>query len=120
MGASPVPSWAPDRVIVVIGPPSRTLAERALLAWAVRCGAACLFEPDPSARAASAAWGRSTVHLGSAAELAELFERSRRSQRVPFSRSRQPFDRLHTIFPTGEELDSEAAERWRALGVRIG
>ncbi len=120
VAANPAPSFSSRREIAVVGSPSRALAERPFLDWAVRSGAACLFEPDPSARAASAAWGRSTVHLGSAVELVELFERARRAQRVPFSRSRLPFDRLHTVFPTGEGLPPKAAEEWRALGVRIG
>lgn len=111
----------PPREIVLLGPPSRRETDRAFSDGALRTGAACLFEPDPAARAASAAWGRVTVYAGSAAELAELALRAKSAQRVPLSRSRLPFDRLHTVFPTGGEgLDPAAAAAWRALGVEIG
>ncbi len=111
----------PALEIVVIGPPSRVLIDRAWSDWAVRSGAACLFEPDPAARAASAAWGRVTVHAASAAELAELAGRAAKAQRVPLSRSRLPFDRLHTVFPTDRQgLDPAAVETWRSQGVEIG
>jgi len=110
----------PAREIVVVGPPSRVLIDRAFSDWAFRSGAACLFEPDPTARAASAAWGRVTIHAGSAAELAELAGRARSAQRVPLSRSRLPFDRLHTVFCTDRQgLDSASIETWRALGVAV-
>ena len=111
----------PAREIVVVGPPSRIFIDRAFSDWAVRSGAACLFEPDESARAASAAWGRVSVHAGSAVELAELVGRARSAQRVPFSRSGLPFGRLHTVFPTdGAGLDPAATEAWRSLGVAVG
>jgi hypothetical protein len=111
----------PAREIVVVGPPSRALIDRAFSDWAFRSGAACLFEPDSRARAASAAWGRVTIHAGSASELAELFGRARSAQRVPLSRSRLPFDRLHTVFSTDVEgLDPASVEAWRALGVAVG
>lgn len=111
----------PAREIVLVGPPSRVSIDRAFSDWAFRSGAACLFEPDPAARAASAAWGRVTVHAGSAAELAELAGRARSAQRVPLSRSRLPFDRLHTVFSTDRQgLDPATAETWRGLGVEIG
>ncbi|MEP7011068.1 MAG: hypothetical protein ABJC13_12155 [Acidobacteriota bacterium] len=114
-------SKRPAREIVLVGPPSRILIERAFADVAFRTGAACLFEPDPSARAASAAWGRVTMHAGSASELAELLGRAKRAQRVPLSRARLPFGRLHTVFCTdGQGLASAAAEAWRALGVAVG
>lgn len=110
----------PPREIVVVGPPSRVLIDRAFSDWVFRSGAACLFEPDPTARAASAAWGRVTVHAGSASELAELAGRARSAQRVPLSRSRLPFDRLHTVFCTDPAgLDSASVEVWRGLGVAV-
>jgi hypothetical protein len=111
----------PAREIVVVGPPSRRWIDRAFSDWAVRSGAACLFEPDLKARAASAAWGRVTMHAAGAAELAELAERAGSAQRVPLSRSRLPFDRLHTVFCTDPAvLDPVAVETWRALGVEVG
>ena len=111
----------PAREIVVVGPPSRIFVDRAFSDWAIRSGAACLFEPDGSARAASAAWGRVTVHAGNAAELAELAVRAKSAQRVPFSRSGLPFGRLHTVFPTdGTGLDPAAADAWRSRGVAVG
>ncbi len=111
----------PPREIVVVGPPSRREIDRAFSDGALRSGAACLFEPDPVARAASAAWGRVTIHLGSAAELAELRGRSRVAQKVPFSRSRLPFGRLHTVFCSDRQgLAPEEVESWRALGVAVG
>ncbi len=109
------------REIVLLGSPSRVLIERALSDVALRTGAACLFEPDLRARAASAAWGRVTMHAGSASELAELFGRAKSAQRVPLSRSRLPFGRLHTVFCTdGQGLDPASVEAWRALGVAVG
>jgi hypothetical protein len=109
------------REIVVVGPPCRREIDRAFSDWAFRTGAACLFEPDPAARAATAAWGRVTIHAGSAAELAELEGRAWRAQKVPFSRSRLPFSRLHTVFCTDPEgLDRTATESWRTWGVEIG
>ncbi|HEV7667954.1 MAG TPA: hypothetical protein VGS22_05490 [Thermoanaerobaculia bacterium] len=115
------PSARPAREIVLVGPPSRREIDRAFSDGAFRSGAACLFEPDPAARAATAAWGRVTIYAGSAAELAELKGRAQSAQKVPFSRSRLPFDRLHTVFCTDPEgLDRPAIESWRASGVEIG
>jgi hypothetical protein len=120
-GALATKARQPAREIVLVGPPSRVLLDRAFSDWAVRSGAACVFEPDRSARAASAAWGRVTLHAGSAEELAELFGRARSAQRVPLSRSRLPFDRLHTVFCTDPQgLDPATVENWRALGVEVG
>src|SRR6185295_9353603 len=111
----------PPREIVVIGPPSRRQIDRAFSDWALRSGAACLFEPQLQARAASAAWGRVTVYAGTHSELAELAGRARSAQRVPSSRQGLPFDRLHTVFSTDPQgLDPAAVEEWRALGVEIG
>ncbi len=111
----------PAREIVVVGPPSRREIDRAFSDWALRSGAACLFEPDPAARAASAAWGRVTIHFGSEAELSELRGRARVAQKVPFSRSRLPFGRLHTVFCSDRQgLAQEEIESWRSLGVAVG
>jgi hypothetical protein len=117
----PASAKRPAREIVVVGPPSRALIDRTFSDWAIRSGAACLFEPDSAARAATAAWGRVTIHAGSAAELAELAGRAQSAQRVPLSRSRLPFGRLHLVFPTDPEgLDPAAVETWRLLGVAVG
>lgn len=102
------------REIVVLGGPLQEPAERTMLAWATLEGAAVVLEPNPSLRAATAAWVRPTVFHGTPEQIAGL----RRSVKK-VRKGSLPFRRLRTVLVTGELAAAEEAV-WRGWGVRIG
>jgi hypothetical protein len=101
------------REIVVLGGPLQDPAERTMLAWATLAGAAVVLEPNPSFRAATAAWVRPTVFHGSPEQIAEL----RRSVKK-VRKGRLPFRRLRTIL-TAEEMAAEDLAFWNEQGVAV-
>jgi hypothetical protein len=107
------PSPKPGREILVAGRSLFDPADRAMLAWAVVAGAAVLLEPHPQARAATAAWARSTVFHGTVEEIAHL----RRSAETGSGRR---WWRLRVIFAAGDQpLPEGDAAFWRDRGVKV-
>jgi hypothetical protein len=107
------PPRKPGREILVAGRSLFDPVDRAVLAWALVAGAAVLLEPLPGARAATAAWARSTVFHGTPEEIAHL-------RRLAETGSGRRWWRLRVIFVTGTEpLPEGDAAFWRDRGVKV-
>jgi hypothetical protein len=106
------PSAARD--IIVLSGPLDDAAERAILSWALRTGAAVVLEPNPAQRVATAAWIRPTVFHGTPEEIATL------RQWVEKARQRW-WRRLRAVLVKGgRDLPDSEAAFWRQWGVEIG
>jgi hypothetical protein len=108
-----------EREILVTGGSLEDPAERRLMAWTLRAGAAVVLEDDPVSAAATAAWARPTVFFGGAEALATL-RRGVESTSGWSWRRRLPFGRLHTALVEGRAELSEAERAfWIGRGVRL-
>jgi hypothetical protein len=98
-------------------------AERFLLTWATRAGAALLLEPEPAQRVATAVWARPTVFAGTVEEILRLraaVERDETGFRLFRRRRRLPFGRLRAVLATAGEMPPEETAFWEERGVRAG
>lgn len=109
----------PRREILVAGRSLFDPTDRALLAWATVAGAAVLLEPQPGARAATAAWARPTLFHGTAEEIASLRRLAGSGRRWWCRTPGLPFGRLRVLFVTGGDLPEEEAAFWKGRGVKL-
>jgi hypothetical protein len=110
------------REILVSCRPLAAPAERAVLAWALRAGAALLLEPDPSLFVTTAAWARPTFFHGTNAEIAALRRLVESAPQPLTARLLRrppglPFGRLRIVLSI-----EDGAEKgfWQGRGVRAG
>lgn len=105
---------AATRDIVVLSGPLDDPAERAMLSWAVRTGAAVVLEPDPAHKVATAAWARPTVFHGTPEEIAGLRQWVQKERR-------RWWRRLRAVLVKGaRELPAAEEAWWQGRGVEIG
>jgi hypothetical protein len=107
------PPPKPGREILVAGRSLFDPADRAVLAWAIAAGAALLLEPHPGARAATAAWARSTVFHGTTEEITHL-------RRLAATGPGRRWWRLRVVLIVGDEpLPEGDVAFWRDRGVKV-
>jgi hypothetical protein len=111
---------AKEREIVVLGGSLALPEERAMLSWATVAGAAIILEPNPSLRAATAAWARPTVFHGTPDEVAALRLWVEREKPGLLRRGKRlPFRRLRTVLVLGSPLTPEDESFWSERRVRV-
>lgn len=110
----------PPREILVAGRSLFDPVDRALLAWAIVAGAAVLLEPQPQARAATAAWARPTLFHGTAEEIIALRRFAGSGKRWWRRTPGLPFGRLRVLFLTGDApLPESETTFWKSRGVKL-
>ncbi len=120
----------PGREILVTAGPLADPAVRQAVSWALAVGAALVLEPAPAQLAATAAWARPTVFLGTSAELAALdgaaaaaagrWPTLRAALRRALGRPLPlPFGRLHTLLVDPRRVEPAVLAPWRARGVAV-
>jgi len=114
------PPPKPRREVLVAGRSLFDPVDRAIFAWAIVAGAAVLLEPQPQARAATAAWARPTVFHGTAEEIAVLRRFAGSGKRWWRRTPGLPFGRLRVLFLTGNApLPESETTFWRSRGVKL-